>query len=441
MKNFTVEQAKGLENSGYSPPNQGDASISALDPRRPLQFSDLPSYPTVLLLQGPLGPFFSKLSKHLQSRGSAVWKVNFNPGDDLFYPPNNQQVVQYRHRPEFWDKFAHNLLLEQKIKAVFLFGDCRPMHQSIKPLCQAYGIDLWVLEEGYYRPHFFTLEKGGANHYSPITRLTMEEIMAKHRVANEPTYPSESHKNSYWHMVQYGISYWFINLLINKSYSNYLHHRNLDLKRAYGWTKSFYRYWSYRLAESSIKKKIFKKNVVVSNSGHQFLVPLQVFDDSQISTHSDYDSVSDFLEEVITSFSNHLHRTKSADVLIIKHHPMDRGHVNYRDAISQLGSMFNISQHLVYIHDIRLPSLFPVVDGCITINSTFGLQALSHGVPTIVLGRSHYDKPGLTSQCELDEFWLKRSPVDRKAVQTFKSFVICSSQVNGSLYSPNYQIR
>ena len=39
----------------------------------------------VLLLQGPIGPFFSRFSKELSERGFNVHKVNLNGGDKLFY--------------------------------------------------------------------------------------------------------------------------------------------------------------------------------------------------------------------------------------------------------------------------------------------------------------------------------------------------------------------
>lgn len=39
----------------------------------------------VLLLQGPVGPFFSRLAHDLELAGASVHKVNFNAGDSLFY--------------------------------------------------------------------------------------------------------------------------------------------------------------------------------------------------------------------------------------------------------------------------------------------------------------------------------------------------------------------
>ena len=37
-----------------------------------------------LFLQGPHGPFFSKLGKMLRKTGAEVWRVGFNAGDRAF---------------------------------------------------------------------------------------------------------------------------------------------------------------------------------------------------------------------------------------------------------------------------------------------------------------------------------------------------------------------
>src|SRR5256885_7950024 len=40
----------------------------------------------VLLLQGPVGPFFRRLAKLLRAAGAEGHKGNFNGGDRLFFP-------------------------------------------------------------------------------------------------------------------------------------------------------------------------------------------------------------------------------------------------------------------------------------------------------------------------------------------------------------------
>jgi capsular polysaccharide export protein len=72
----------------------------------------------------------------------------------------------------------------------------------------------------------------------------------------------------------------------------------------------------------------------------------------------------------------------------------------------------------------------------VTVNSTLGLQALFHGVPVINLGRSFYDKPRITFQGSLDQFWEHPGTVDPIAVAKFKRYIIANAQIAGCLYDP-----
>jgi capsular polysaccharide export protein len=147
------------------------------------------------------------------------------------------------------------------------------------------------------------------------------------------------------------------------------------------------------------------------------------------------------IEEVVNSFYHHLMQLQESgkpwqQVLIIKHHPMNRGHCNYTQFIRTLSKALGIEKHVVYVHDIKLPFLLPQIKGCVTVNSTLGLQALFHGVPVINLGRSFYDKPRITFQGSLDQFWANPGMVDQEVLAQFKRHVISKSQIAGCLYDP-----
>ena len=49
----------------------------------------------VLLLQGPIGPFFRNLGDDLIQAGATVHKINFNGGDWLFYPTSKINCQAY----------------------------------------------------------------------------------------------------------------------------------------------------------------------------------------------------------------------------------------------------------------------------------------------------------------------------------------------------------
>jgi capsular polysaccharide export protein len=407
-----------------------------------VHWGDLPSYERILLLQGPVGPFFARLSRYWKSRGAVVKKINFNPGDDWFYPPTDQNTISYKHRLEFWEVFIHNFLVQNKIQAVFLFGSKRNIHLPIRALCKIYNIDLWILEEGYFRPGYFTLEKNGVNANSPIAQRDLQDCIDASQ--SDPELPTRF--KSYRNMILGGFAYWLVSVSKFWSYPNYDHHRELNLKQAYWWIRSIYRHYLYRMTERSIKNQLINKTYFDADNQAYFLLPLQVHDDSQITHHSQYDSIEMIIEEVINSYKNHLQSLR-ADIqspktlLIIKHHPMDRGHKNYKQFIDGLAKSLKIEPYIVYVHDIHIPSLLPNIKGCITANSTLGLQALLHGVPVINLAKSFYDKPGLTYQEGLDHFWSNPGTVNPQITRQFRQYVIKHSQVAGCLYDRRYQLK
>lgn len=84
-----------------------------------------------------------------------------------------------------------------------------------------------------------------------------------------------------------------------------------------------------------------------------FIVPLQVYDDSQVKVHCDYDSVESFLREVLDSFVRYAPKTLN---LIIKHHPMDRGFIDYGCVIKEYQTQYPSCKHrILYVHDVPTP--------------------------------------------------------------------------------------
>ena len=71
----------------------------------------------------------------------------------------------------------------------------------------------------------------------------------------------------------------------------------------------------------------------------------------------------------------------------------------------------------------------------VTLNSTSGLSALIHNMPVKLLGRAHYDIPGLTSRQPLAEFWQNPQPPDRELFAAYRLYHINVTQINGSFYS------
>jgi capsular polysaccharide export protein len=231
-------------------------------------------------------------------------------------------------------------------------------------------------------------------------------------------------------MVQYGFWYFLAGSLGKPWFWRYQHHRPLNLLEALPWWRSVGRKQWYRWTERKMQAQLTGEW-----KGRFFLVPLQVFNDSQITEHADFFGVEHFIEITLHSFARH---APPETLLVFKHHPMDRGHRNYSSLIRNLAGAADIVARVHYIHDQHLPTLLDHVLGVVVVNSTVGLSALHHGAPTKVCGHALYDIPGLTYQGTLDQFWSAASGAkpDQQLYRRFLNNLISKTQLNGSFYKP-----
>jgi capsular polysaccharide export protein len=379
----------------------------------------------VLLLQGPHGPFFRRVTRELSNAGAAaVGKVNFNGGDWLYYPQNS---VAYTGSLSDWPVFLAQLMADKGFDCIMVFGDCRPAHAAARAVAQAQGAEFWVFEEGYIRPNFITLEQYGVNGYSqlPKDRAAYDQWQTVDLPAER------SLPNSFGLAARYAMGYFTACALLWPVFRRYQHHRSLTLFDGLRWVRSFIRKQVYRITEMRVLA-----DLQPSGQRPYFLAILQVAADAQVAVHSPYVSVPEFITDTVRSFAQHVASSCQDVALVMKHHPMDRGYNDYTQLIAQLARQHGLEGRLRYIHDQRLPEILDNATGVVTINSTVGLSAMDHGTPVITLGTSVYHMDGLTCQGSLADFWAnpdKHAPDDELHAK-FRNYVIAHTQINGSFY-------
>ena len=375
----------------------------------------------VLLLQGPVGPFFARLTADLRSVGATVHKVNFNAGDWFFYRTG---AVNYRGTTEQWPAAFDQILHELGIEIVLLFGDCRPIHECVREVAARAGVELGVFEEGYVRPNFITLERFGVNGFSQFPRTP-----AAYKTAATPL-RTHAVGDTYWFMARYAAFYYVAAWLGRWLFPHYEHHRPIGATALWPWVRSAWRKLWFQWTERGTTARLSGEL-----SGRYFLAPLQVFNDAQVEVHANFQGIEGFIQATMDSFAKH---APSGTVLVFKHHPMDRGHRDYQALIDHMAQLYGIRGRVHYIHDQHLPTLLRHARGVVVINSTTGMSALHHGLPTYVTGTALYDMPGLTYQGELDEFWLQASAhqPDHALFNRYRKHLIAATQINGSFYKP-----
>lgn len=375
----------------------------------------------ILMLQGPVGPFFARLAKDLQWAGAKVHKVNFNGGDWFYYPTG---ATSYTDPIDRFPNFLNRICDEKRIDMIMLFGDCRDMHRLASEIAAARDIEVYVFEEGYIRPDYITMEYHGVNGRSTMPRAGIFYLNTE---APEPAETSTVGQ-SIWHATGWAFTYYFWSIVLWPFFPRYRHHRPLSWFEGLAWVRGAARKYWYRW-----KNKSDVDRLVAEDAPPFFLVPLQVHNDAQIGVHSEFDTIEDFIRYTVSSFAKHA----SADTLLVfKHHPMDRPYTDYTRLFSRLRKETELGQRLIYVHDPHLPTLINNSRGLVTINSTTGMSAIHHGKPTLALGDAIYRIDGLTAHTDLDKFWTcaEDFPVHSDLYKNFRRQLIYRTQLNGNFY-------
>lgn len=377
------------------------------------------------MLQGPVGPFFTYLSSDLTHIGATVYKINFNGGDKYF---SQSFSIDFTGTIEEWETFFEHFVVQKKIDILMLFGDCRKYHAIAHAIAMQHQIEIGVFEEGYVRPDYITFEEFGVNGKSLIPKESgFYRALAGSEYWTPQTLPVG---NTFRYAAWWAILYYFFSALYYPKFFRYRHHRPLNPWEGLYWIRSLYRKWWYRFKERGIEDK------ACSEWSHKYyLVPLQIATDSQIREYSVFDSVKDFIDKVMSSFSVY---APEETMLLIKHHPLDRGYHDYTDIILSTALKYGMQERVLYIHDQHLPTLLEHTRGAVLINSTVGLSALHHNVPLKTCGTAIYNFEGLTYQGDLDTFWKDAGhfKCDRSLYERFRGYVIRNKQINGSFYRP-----
>lgn len=375
----------------------------------------------VLLLQGPVGPFFKRLADDLRNAGAQVFKINLNGGDCLFYP---RGAITFRGALDEWPAFLNEVMDTHAIDTVLLFGDCRTYHRIAHQIGKDRNMEVGVFEEGYMRPDYITLERDGVNGNST---LPDNPIFYLNKVPHSQVY-TEAVGNTFWYAAIWACLYYLAAQILYPVFSRYRHHRPLGIQESLPWARAMWRKVYYRFKEKGIEARL-----TGPLSKQFFLMPLQVHNDAQIHSHSRFGSVEEFIRHAATSFATH---APAGTVLVVKHHPMDRGYNDYSGLLQQLSVELSIEGRLLYIHDLHLPSLLQHTRGTVLINSTVGLSALFHKSPLKVCGDAIYAMKGLVYQGGLDQFWTDAATtvVNYDLFNRFRSYLIDYTQLNGSFY-------
>lgn len=374
-----------------------------------------------VFLQGPPGPLFARLGEKMRERGVAVHRINLSAGDRLDWPG---PAVNFRQRRSEWAVFFDRFLREQRITDILLFGDCRPYHVTARRIAAMRGVRTHVLEEGYLRPHWMTLELEGVNAHSPLSRdpatvfeqarrLPAEEQSERAVTASFRRRVRDTAR--YYTAVQAGS-------LLFPFYEN--HRQHTPLFEGLGWT---WRYFTRPLRERELGKALG-----ALKGKRFFLHALQLSGDYQIRAHSPFTDMPSATSYVLQSFAAH---ARGDMHLLVKAHPLDGSFFNWRSFLRRRARQLGIADRVHYIDGGDIEQLAAEAEGMVVVNSTSATLALAANRPVCVLGDAIYNIPGLTFGGHLDAFWIDPPPPVPGLYEAFRRVLVNDCLIRGGLAS------
>lgn len=375
----------------------------------------------VLLVTLPAGPFGRFLDRALRASGAEVRRVVMNGGElfDWLSP-----ATAWFKGPS--DSFAP--WIERRLKDgytdVVVFNDVNPYSQDALKAARALGLKTWILENGYQRPDWITLETDGVNARSGLPR---DPAAYDHADTLAP--PEERpHIGAITPFHAFNtIAHYTLIVLFSPWMRGYRYPFTVSIHgQVFGHTRRYAQWLVRREAREQQAERVARLTPY-------FLLCLQREGDSQLMVHSELRTNREVMDKVIASFAAHA----PADArLAIKNHPLDPGLSNLERAAFDIAAAHGVQHRVSFLEGGHFAALARASQGVIAVNSTAALAAVGFGTAVKLLGRAFFDLPGLIDQQPLATFWSAPQKPDHDLFHRFRRVMSVRTQIYGSYHNP-----
>ena len=370
-----------------------------------------------LIVTSPFGPFGRVLARTLEARGASVSRMIFNAADRMEWGLRN--AIGFSGPSSAWPGRLRDLASD--FTDFIVFGEGGPYNRAVLNAAETLGGNVWVMENGYFRPDWITVERNGVNASSRLARF--REAYSAPAPAQGPIRHA---RRILPHHVAHISAYHAVQILGGFLYPQYQHHYTQPAwRQCLGHIR--------RYLGLAFKPDRHCDHQVIAARGPFFIACLQREGDAQLLRYSRYADNTAFLAEVMRSFR----RGAPEDArLVVKNHPLDPGLVDLEAVTRRLAADFGLTGRVDFIDGGNLAHLCRASRGMVVNNSSAALSALGFHTPVKVMGDAFFDFEGLTDQKPLDAFWSAPTGPDVDLFTRFRAHVIAQSQVNGNYHEP-----
>lgn len=387
---------------------------------------------TFLFLEGPASPIFGRIADRVVEHGHAVRHICFCLGDAVFWSvitgragrraPPRRRSDWFRGRREAWPAHLADYCAREGVTDVVMLGDGRPVHAAAVEVAMARGIRIHVVEHGYLRPDWLTVEPDGMSGFSRFPR-DPAEIRAL--AAGLPPVPTKTPwRSSFLVYATWDLAYHLPNVALGwLAHPHYRTHGPVHPLVEYGgWIGKALRRGRTRRRREAVSPRF------LGGDAPLFLFPLQLSGDYQILLHAPGGDLYALVAATIASFARH---APAEARLLFKIHPLDNGLSRWPERIAGTAGAQGVAERVGIVDGGSLDEMIARAAGVVTVNSTVGTATLLAGKPLIALGNAIFDVPGLTHAGPLADFWRAPTPPDPDLVDAFCRLLVDRIQVRG----------
>lgn len=371
-----------------------------------------------LIVSAPFGAFGVALAEVLEARGATVSRMIFNAGDLLNW--RRSAGVVFKDTAEAWAQGLSSFVAGYT--DLIVFGEGGPYNRAVLSAAPELSARVWVLENGYFRPDWITVEKDGVNASSSLPG-DRRGYAAPAPVFAEPRPIGKILPHHVVNICAYHVAQ-VLGAALFPRYVTY--YTASPLSQCLGHVRRYVGL-AFRSAKSADVD-------VIAARGDFFIVCLQREGDAQLLRYSRYGDNTAFLAAVMASFAA---RAPQNARLVVKNHPLDPGLIDLAGATRDLARANRLEGRVDFIDGGNLAQLCRASRGMVVNNSSAALSALGFHTPVKVLGDAFFDFEGLTDQASLDDFWSRPQAPDAELFTRFRAHVIARAQVNGNFHEPH----
>lgn len=371
----------------------------------------------VLIVTAPFGAFGRTLARALEARGAEVRRMIFNAGDAASW--RRPGGVAFKGDARHWPSRLAELARDYT--DILVFGEGGAYNQGVLSQAESLSAKVWVLENGYFRPDWITLERNGVNASSPLPRAAD---------GYEPPIPELPVTRPVGKMLPHHVInitlYHLVQALGSPAFPRYtLPYTISPWRQCLGHVRRYVRLVLQPKSETDVGR--------IAARGPFFIACLQREGDVQLLRYSAYADNMAFLAEVMDSFARH---APAQARLVVKNHPLDPGLVDLAHLTWVLAIERGVADRVDFVDGGNLAQMCRASLGMVVNNSSAALSALGFSTPVKVMGRAFFDFEGLTDQQPLETFWRQPKAADKALFARFRAHVIRRSQINGNYHEP-----